>query len=68
MNTNTARHVLPCKELGQETFVPFCNGDDSAAMKNLTRPEVALLAFESVFSDDIFDYQKESAATSAGEK
>jgi len=58
MNTNTARHVLPSKELGQETFVPFRNGDDSASLKNLTRPEVALMAFESVFSDDTADTQE----------
>ena len=63
---NTARHVLPSTELGQETFVPFCNDDDSATRKNLTRPDVALLAFESVFSDDIAEQREE--ATPAGKR
>jgi hypothetical protein len=58
---NTDRHVLPSTELGQETFVPFCNDDDSAVQKNLTRPDIALLAFESVFSDDIAERQEETA-------
>ena len=29
----------------------FINGDDSASDKNLTSPDVAQMAFESVFSD-----------------
>ena len=63
---NTARHVLPSTEFGKETFVPFCNDDDFAIHKNLTRPDVALLAFESVFSDDVADQQKET--TPAGKR
>lgn len=58
----SALHVLPGTELGQETFVPFCNDDDSAAHKDLTRPEVAEMAFASVFSDDFDQPEKDAVA------
>lgn len=60
---NTTRHVLPSTEFGRDTFVPFCNDDDAAAHKNLTRPEVALMAFKSVFSDDIAQHRKEATSS-----
>jgi len=45
--------VLPTSEMREDMPPAFINGDDDAASKNLTRRDIAEMAFLSAFSDKL---------------
>ena len=52
--TNRSR-ALPTRELRKNRAPAFCNGDEDLASKNLTRRDIASMAFRAVYADKLGD-------------
>jgi hypothetical protein len=54
-NMTTSPLALPTQELKENRPPAFCNGDEVSVSKNMTRRDVAAMAFRAVFSDKLGD-------------